>query len=105
MIRRLDTITDWAAQAKKAHYRVGELARSFDVSTRSLEYYFKANRNISPHAFFAQLRILEIQKRAKSGEPGKTLREQVGFAHFSSFSRALHRDFARSLRQIRKTDR
>ncbi len=103
--KHLDTITDWPVLAKQAHYHVGELARILGVSTRSLEDYFKVKRHTTPHAYFAQLRIREIQRLARSDQQGKAMYEQLRFAHFSSFSRALHRDFDRTLRQIRKTDR
>jgi transcriptional regulator GlxA family with amidase domain len=94
--KRLNTITDWPALAKQAHYHVAELARVLGVSMRSFEDYFKVNRQVSPHAYLAQLRIREIQQRARPGEQGQAIHQQVASAHFSSFSRALRRDSGRS---------
>jgi|SRR5579862_8274787 len=102
MAGKLDLITDWSTFAKDCGYRVADMARTVNVSTRWLEICLKEKFQKTPHQLLIEWRNNEVRSMAASGKPAKEIIGRVGLSHPSSLARAMRRDIGKSLRELRR---
>jgi AraC family ethanolamine operon transcriptional activator len=80
----------WLRAHQEQPVSVPDLCLALRVSRRELEYAFRANFDLSPHAYLQTLRLNAIRRRLKrpGGSP-ETIAEVVlahGFTHFGRFA-------------------
>ena len=90
---RLDRITDWKRAARKARYRVDELAKRAGVTGRMLERYFKKRKRFerTPKQWVDALRMADGQRDLRQGLAIKIIAARRGFKHVQDFTRAFKR--------------
>src|SRR5690349_22114975 len=91
MHSRLDRISDWRKTARKAAYRVEEIARCAAVTPRELERYFLAAFGTSPKNWIDNLRMQDAQRLLQRGMMIKEVAMRVGLKHPQHFARAFKR--------------
>jgi transcriptional regulator GlxA family with amidase domain len=89
MRSRLDRIDDWEARVRGANYRVANLARLLNVTSRQLERYFLTTRDCHPRDWIRDLRMKDAMRLKRHGLLDKEIAARLGFRYASDFSRAL----------------
>jgi methylphosphotriester-DNA--protein-cysteine methyltransferase len=56
---RLDLVTDWVAEARRAQYQATKLADLCDVSARTLRRFFSQSTGLSPQHWLNEVRVLD----------------------------------------------
>jgi len=95
-------LRSWAQFAERGHFHVAEVAAQLEISSRSLERYFKKQFHEWPHKLFAQWRAEFVREQAESGKLGKETFRPAGLSSCSSLTRALKHDTGAGLRKMQK---
>jgi transcriptional regulator GlxA family with amidase domain len=103
MSSRLDVITDWEDRAKRANYRVSELAAQCGITERQLRRYFLLKFRCSPHAWLSGRRIELVRPLLDSGKLIKEMAAVAGFSQASNFSRQFKRYYQNPPSKLRGT--
>src|SRR6266545_7943895 len=88
---RLDRITCWRRVARKARYRVDELAQRVGVTERHLERYFRQRFGRRPKKQLDGWRMVDGRRHLREGLTIKEAAERLGFRHVQGFTRAFER--------------
>ena len=87
----LDRIKHWEARARGAKYRVANLARNVNATSRQLERYFSRVFNCHPKDWLKDLRRKEVARLKRRGLSDKEIAERLGVKQPSYFSRLFGR--------------
>jgi transcriptional regulator GlxA family with amidase domain len=87
MNTRLSYIQNWSELAKEANWSVSELAKRCDVSTRTLDHYFKANMGQTPKKWLAESRQHQAINLLNRGHSVKEAAGALGYKYAPNFSR------------------
>jgi AraC family transcriptional regulator len=82
----LDSVTDWAARAERAGYRVGPLARDCGAKERELRRFFWRKFDMPPRAWLAKERLARGAALLRRGMFVKEAADEAGFKHAEDFS-------------------
>jgi transcriptional regulator GlxA family with amidase domain len=88
---RLERINDWEARARVAKYRVANLARNVNVTSRQLERYFLRAFDCHPRDWIKDLRRRDALHLKRRGLLNKEIAERLNFKQASHFSRLFGR--------------
>ncbi|MDO6503744.1 GlxA family transcriptional regulator [Shimia thalassica] len=82
---------------------IAEIAKRMSLSQRSLENRFRTHLNLSPHAYYLQLRLDEAYRLATdTSQSVQDIALATGFASQASFARAFKAGFGQSVRLLRR---
>ena len=87
MRSRLQRINDWETRARDAEYRVANLARNANVTSRQLERYFLRAFDRHPREWLKDLRKKEVLRLRREGLLDKEIARRLGIKQVSHFSR------------------
>jgi AraC-like DNA-binding protein len=84
---RLNRIYDWGERAHKTRYSVSELAKSCNVTPRTLERFFVAAFHDTPHGWLNRLRLHRAPELLRGGCNVNETAYELGYKDRSHFSR------------------
>lgn len=93
MSSRLDTVSDWAARAERAHFRVATLAGQCEVTERQLRRYFRAKFGMSPNLWLTTARLEMIPPLLQRGKTVKEVAAQTGFSRPENLTRSFKQKY------------
>jgi AraC-like DNA-binding protein len=91
MSSRLDRKRGWERLAVQCDYRVEEMARRCNVSTRQLERHFLAVFKTTPKRWLDEVRAHAALQAMARGESVKATATDLKFKHASNFTRFFKR--------------
>lgn len=91
MSSRLDRKRGWERLAAQCDYRVDEMARRCQVSTRQLERHFLAVFKTTPKRWIDEVKAHAALQEMMRGESVKATATGLKFKHASSFTRFFKR--------------
>jgi AraC-like DNA-binding protein len=82
-----DFIQNWAVLAQKSGYRRHRLARLVQVSTRTLDRYFRKHLSLSVRQWLTESQLVDAYHQVMTGKPLKEISFDVGFKQPSHFTK------------------
>jgi AraC-like DNA-binding protein len=83
----------WAVMAQKCQYRRGPLAELLQVSSRTLDRYFKKHLSTTVGTWLRELRLTHAYDQIQAGQSLKEASFATGFKQASHFSRTFKSRF------------
>jgi len=88
---RLKRITDWPKRAADASYQVARVARSCNVTVKTLERFFEATKDVTPKQWMLRLRLEKADALVANGMSVKAIAYSLKYTQVSNFSRDFKR--------------
>ena len=97
----LDRIIDYLEKNYGTNISIGDLAKSFYVSSSTISHLFKQKMGVSFYRYVTQRRLIAAKSLIEKGVLLETVAVQTGFADYSGFFRAFKQAYGISPRQYR----
>ena len=81
-------LLDWDELARRANYRVAQLARLAGMSVQQLRRFIKKHTGLTPKRWMNEARFRRAARRLEQGQLVKEFLSDEGFSHLSNFSAA-----------------
>ena len=102
MSSRLDRVEDWIAVAMNCEFRLGKMAKAFDVSERTLRRHFRERYGISAREWRDAKRLEIALASLSCGEQVKSTSGDARFKHREALSAFIKRQTGSPPRDFRR---
>jgi AraC-like DNA-binding protein len=99
------SVREWEKLGRAVKYKAPRLARHFHVSRKTLERFFKTRFQSTPQRWLGELRLDDVKKELRSGEPPQKLVRKFGFGHLSNLSRDFKKYHGETIKQVKASAR
>jgi AraC-like DNA-binding protein len=85
--------SSWEGLARTSSYCRHRLARTFQISVRTLDRHFQKHFSMSVQQWVVELQLVDAYAQVLAGKPLKEISFDVGFKHRSHFTRSFKARF------------